>query len=399
MGLPSPFPAAAAVAAKTLIEMAPLQITGAQTVVVPIPDNCIAWQVQGVGAGGSGGANANLAADAPKATGGGGGPWARILRNYTSGSSSLTVILGAPGAATASGNVTANNGVDGASSTVSDGTITLTLPGGKKGNATTNSTTCAGSTICASPTVSDGGDIDFSLGGTSGQILGTNNAGTGVSGGAGSGSPYGAGGNSGAVGLDTSDASVIKASGGASCYANSGSVVTGSNSASGGGGKFASANVTSGAGNGGGTLSSTTGIVYGQTSVGQQIIADWFSYEGNGEPGSSSTSALVAIASNGAGSGAGAGSLVTGTHGAGGFKGGSGGIAQTNSPGISTISGAGGAFAGSGGVIYNANNSGNTGKAGFGAGSGAAVNGNGQSLSSGEGGNAAVQIIFYLGKP
>jgi len=381
------------------IAMAPLQITGAQTVVVPIPDDCVAWQVQGVGTGGSGGVNANVANLGPKATGGGGGPWARIFRNYTKGSSSLTVILGAPGVSTGSGNQARANGADGASSTVSDGTITLTIPGGKKGNSTTSDTTCAGSTICASPTVSDGGNIDFSLGGTSGQVLGTTTAGTGCSGGAGPGSIYGAGGNSGAVGLNTSDASTLKASGGASCYASSGSVVTGSTAASGGAGKFASANVTSGAGAAGGTLSSTTGIVFNQTLVGQQTIDDWFSYEGTSEPGSGSTSALVTAGQSGCGSAAAAGLLVTGTHGQGGFKGGSGGVANSDTtPSPTSISGKGGAFAGSGGVIMNVDGGCASGAAGFGGGSGGAANGDGDSSTSGSGGNAAVQIIFYLGK-
>ena len=384
------------------IAMAPLQITGAQTVVVPIPDDCVAWQVQGVGTGGSGGVNGNSGAVGQKATGGGGGPWARIFRKYTKGSSSLTVILGAPGVATGSGNQARANGADGASSTVSDGTITLTLPGGKKGNSTTSETSCAGSTICASPTVSDGGNIDFSLGGTSGQVLGTATAATsaGCSGGAGPGSIYGAGGNSGAVGLSTSDASTLKASGGASCYASSGSVVTGSTAASGGAGKFSSANVTSGAGAAGGTLSSTTGIVYGQTAVGQQIIADWFSYEGIGDPGSGSTSALVTAGLSGCGSAAAAGLLVSGIQGQGGFRGGSGGVANSDTtPSPTTASGKGGAFAGSGGSICNVDGGVSSGAAGFGGGSGGAANGDGDSSSSGSGGHAAVQIIFYLRKP
>ena len=147
-------------------------------------------------------------------------------------------------------------------------------------------------------------------------------------------------------------------------------------------------------------MSSTTGIVYGQTAVGQQIIADWFSYEGIGDPGSGSTSALVTAGLSGCGSAAAAGLLVSGIQGQGGFRGGSGGVANSDTtPSPTTASGKGGAFAGSGGSICNVDGGVSSGAAGFGGGSGGAANGDGDSSSSGSGGHAAVQIIFYLRKP
>jgi len=404
MGLPSPFPIAAAAAVTDIFyAMPPIQLFGVSTYIIPIPDNCDGYQIDLIGAGGTGGAARGAGA---KATGGGGAPWARILRKKTKAATSITAILGAAGVGVARATDGATAGNAGASSTVSDGTITLTVPGGTAGQAAQNATTAAGCAATSNPTVSDGGDIDYSLGGTSGSSIGAAATGGGASGGAGCGGPLGTGGSSGQVGSTVADVNLSRSSGGASMYANSGIWGAFDNGGTGGGGRFAGgvALATNTGTGGGGVAGAAPGgqgggagsSVNNQTLVGLFDLTDLIYTDGDFGGGSG----VFVGGSGGSGAvGPGAGSGGTGqgsTTGATTLKGGSGGIGSTN---ISNSTGAGGVFGASGGACtstgaYTAN----SGNAGNGCGSGgAAVNG-AATATSGTGGVPFCRIQFFIRK-
>lgn len=384
------------------VALPPIQVIGSGTFTYVIPKGCVAYTIEGVGAGGSGG----VARFQGKATGGSGGAWGKIFRKATVGSTSITAILGAGGAAVSIATSGATSGNDGSSTTVSDGRITLTLPPGRAGNATQSSTSCASATVGSIPTVNDGGTISTCLGSTSGAILGTAATGGSATGGGACGNPDGqVRANSGAVGASVADAEVNRATGGASINAGSGDCISTGNASTGGAGFLASAASTGGAGSGGGSA----GVAYtgqgaygGQTAVGSPIISDLLYDQGYGAGGATYTYVGLG-AEQGGGGGAGASWAGGGTYGAlGSHKGGTGGIYQSGSPGSASYSGIGGIFGASGAISVNVTGNVGTsvGRGGLGCGSGAcAEQTNITSNSSGAGGAAFVRIQFFIRKP
>ena len=108
-----------------LAAMPPIELDGAATYTIPIPDNCVAWEIYLVGGGGSGGACEGDSTNEMNCSGGAGGSYAHGIRPRLAASTAITVVLGAGGAAvTETSGATAGNA--GASSTATDGTVTFT---------------------------------------------------------------------------------------------------------------------------------------------------------------------------------------------------------------------------------------------------------------------------------
>ena len=379
----------------------PIQITsGAGTYIYPIPKGCIAYTLEGVGAGGSGG----VARYQGKTTGGSGGAWGKIFRTATSGATSITAILGAGGVGVTIAASGATIGNDGSSTTVSDGAITLTLPPGKAGSASQSLTTAASATVGSVPTVNDGRFILTCLGSTSGAVAGTSGTGGSATGGGACGNPDGrVRANSGAVGASVLDGEINRATGGASINAGSGDCISTGACSTGGAGVFASvASTTAGAKIGGGSKASGLSFFNGQTTLSSLIINDLLYDQGYGLGGEIWSSYNDPSPPQGAGSGGGLKGGVTSVGANGSHKGGTGGMFETGAVGSPAGTGVGGIFAASGAVSSNVTAASvkTSGAGGFGCGSGGvAEHTNLGTCTSGSGGDAFVRIQFFIRKP
>lgn len=200
---------------------------GGNTWTRPIPTNCVAWEVFAIGAGGGGGAarGLNSAAYRTAATGGGGGSYVYGIRAPSSGATEITIVCGSGGA----GGIALNAGTamaygtDGGQTTVSDGTITFTAPGGKGGLSAraTASTVNVSGTAAAIGSVSDGGDVQGYRGGFGATAISTNAKNAHATGGGSAGGWWGNGQNSGYV---TGTGATNASTGGASVFFSSGYV-------------------------------------------------------------------------------------------------------------------------------------------------------------------------------
>jgi len=141
-----------------LIAQQPIERLAPGTYTIPIPDNCVAWEVHLIGGAGSGAASEGDTSQGTNTSGGAGGSYVHGIRRPTAGATDITLVVGAGGAAvtTSSGQT---NGNAGSSSTASDGTITFTAPGGGGGIAALGSAASA-STAGATGSVNDSGDVD-----------------------------------------------------------------------------------------------------------------------------------------------------------------------------------------------------------------------------------------------
>ena len=381
----------------------PIEIIGRGTKTIPVPDNCVAYEIYLWSGGGSGGA-ARDADYGRKVSGGSAGGYANIKRVMLTGVTSLTAVLGAPGAAVTVTTDTSTNGNNASSSTVTDGTVTLTVPGGKGGKANVNTTAVAAADPASTPTVSDSGDINTAIGGTSGANTSGNATKDVATGGGSAAGPWGDGKNSGSV-----IGAFTGATGAASPFFVSGDVL---------GDGFC----TGGAGQGGKSGDATTALTCGGGALGPSANNDstipgagapvrgyqgsgltggpLFVARGAGAGGETGLTTPIGMA-GGPGGGGGTNVGTTGAaaaKGAGGHMGGGGGHIH-NGSGLSDGFNNGGAFAGGGGSIFWSSASTlytKGGKGGLGSGGGGGTTRTGTSATSGEGGEPYICVTFFV---
>ncbi len=389
----------------------PIQLMGEGTFQVPVPYAAVAWEAYLFGAAGSGGCAIGTGA---KATGGAGAGYAHIKRPVLAGVSSLTAILGAGGAAVELTSAGTSNGNDGATSSISDGTVTLTVPGAGGGKATSNTTACAAATAAGVPTVSDAGGLDYAIGGVSGDCSGViTTSKRCATGGGGAAGPWGNGGESGSIAGDYAGCS-----GGAALLNNSGNV-TGDLGCSGGASQGGSsgdcdASITGsggagaygpsannsylggpGAPNSFGVISNLTGVGAASAQGGSDGLL--FNFRGHCAGGNGGPHHYTVAGAGAGGGGArlpGGGNIRDGQ--AGGLMGGGGGIYMDGGQAIN-IGARGGMFGAGGGMVTNSQSVdiSRSPAGGIACGGGAVASASAVSAFSGQGGNSHTAIIFY----
>lgn len=397
---------------RDLRALPPIQIIGAGTHTIPVPTKCVSWEVWLFGGGGSGGVARGTAA---KATGGAGGCYGHIKRPLLSGVSSLTAVLGLQGNGVEISSDTTSSGNSAQNSTLTDGSVILTVPGGGGGNAAVSPVTSVPAALVGSaPTVSDGGDIETALGGASGAVSGVSTDHRTVTGGGGPGGPWGNGASSGVISGNWNGAT-----GGASAFFPSGSV-TGELSVpavTGGGGQGGKSgdNDGSAAGTGGGgawgpSQDNTAngygaGMPHTNSSFNRLSGADqvtglnpvsglYFTLKGHCQGNIGGPTFYTTAGPGGGGGGmyyVGSGNIRHG--GMGGWFGGGGGYYINGSQAI--LSPHGGFMGGGGGLCVNVQ-SGAGGDGGVSAGGGGTSGISTGIISSGNGGSPYIAVIFYV---